>query len=142
MKYRRAFRECAMQVLSSLLIIENDPEETLCFVKKNFAPKVAEKDNFLDSLVFGVLENRIEIGEKISKFAPEWPLEKMDPVERAILEVGIFEILKTDTPIPVILNEAIEIAKKFGDDTASKFINGVLDAVARSVNQLKSDKKK
>ncbi len=72
------------------------------------------------------------IREIMKKHAPEWPLEKMDPVERAILVLGISELLdpEKDVPVNVALNEAIEMAKTYGDEMSSKFINGVLNAVA------------
>lgn len=70
----------------------------------------------------------------IVKHAPEWPLDKLDPVERAILTLGITELLdpEPDVPVNVAINEAIELAKTFGDDNSGKFVNGVLNAVAHA----------
>lgn len=73
-----------------------------------------------------------KIRELIKTHAPEWPIDKMDPVERAVLVVGICELLEPekDVPVNVAINEAIELAKTYGDETSGKFINGVLNAVA------------
>ncbi len=67
----------------------------------------------------------------IKKHAPEWPIEKMDPVERAILFLGVTELIDPEKDVPpmVAINEAIELAKTFGDEASAKFINGVLNAV-------------
>jgi len=75
------------------------------------------------------------IHEAICRHAPQWPLEKMDPVERAILILGVSEILfpQPDVPLNVAINEGIELAKTYGDDASRKFVNGVLNAVAQEM---------
>jgi len=80
----------------------------------------------------GVLKNRKEIERIITKYAPEWPVEKIAKVDRAILEIGIYEIVfSPEVPEVVAINESIEMAKFFGDDNGSKFINGVLSSVMK-----------
>ena len=68
----------------------------------------------------------------IKQYAPEWPVEKMDPVERAIIVVGACELLdpEADVPVRVAIDEAIEMAKMYGDENSGKFVNGVLNAIA------------
>ncbi|MBN1258816.1 transcription antitermination factor NusB [Candidatus Peregrinibacteria bacterium] len=87
---------------------------------------------FAESLAKKIEKHYSVIRSLIKKHAPEWPVEKMDPVERAILFVGICELIdpEKDVPVNVAINEAIEIAKTYGDDNSGKFINGVLNAVA------------
>ena len=130
MKHRHLARQAALQVPTSLLLHKDDEERVISFVHKECAERLTQTD-FLRELVYGVRKHQKEIDEVLQTFAPAWPVEKLDPVERSVLEMGIFELLYTDTPAPVVINEAVDIAKEFGDDTAGKFINGVLSSVAR-----------
>ena len=68
----------------------------------------------------------------ITKHAPDWPLEKIASHDRAVLYLGVYELMYTDVPPAVVINEAVELAKEFGGDRSSKFINGVLSSVNRS----------
>lgn len=88
--------------------------------------------NFAENLASKIEKNYAEIRELIRKHAPEWPVDKMDPVERAILVVGVCELIdpEKDVPVNVAINEAIELAKTYGDENSGKFVNGVLNAVA------------
>ena len=135
MKLRHLARQAALQVLVSLLLNDTDKATVLAYVHKEFAERLPER-GFLELLVDGVLEHRSELDETIQRFAPEWPLHKLDPVERVILELGSFEVLKTDTPAPVAINEAVDLAKEFGDDSAGRFVNGVLSSIAREAGLL------
>jgi N utilization substance protein B len=129
MKPRHLARQSALQVLVSLLVSQDDdPKKVLSFVCREFSPQLKDI-GFLESLVFGVLMHRCDIDAKIQKFAPEWPIGKLNSVERSLLEMGTFEICYTDTPVPVVINEMVELAKEFGDDTAGKFVNGVLSSI-------------
>lgn len=130
MKHRHLARQAALQVLTSLLLHDDKEENVIAYVHKEFAERLPDSD-FLTELVQGVRTNQEEIDTTLAEFAPEWPVEKLDPVERSTLEIGIFELLYSKTPAPVVINEAVDLAKEFGDDTAGKFINGVLSAVAR-----------
>lgn len=88
--------------------------------------------SFAKHLVSKIEEHYEKIRELIKKHAPEWPVERMDPVERAILVLGVCELIapEKDVPVNVAINEAIELAKTYGDESSGKFINGVLNAVA------------
>lgn len=130
MKIRHLARQAALQTLTSLLLNNEKKEVVLPFVLKEFAPQITDT-HFLEEIIDGVLSERKNLDETISKYAPEWPVEKLDPVERTILEMGCYEILKTDTPHPVVINECVDLAKEFGDDTAGKFINGVLSSISK-----------
>ncbi|MFH1610486.1 MAG: transcription antitermination factor NusB [Patescibacteria group bacterium] len=87
--------------------------------------------SFIEALVKGVTKNLNDIDEIITKYAPDWPIEKMTVVDRNVLRLGIYELKFTENKIPpkVVINEAIEMAKTFGGDSSGKFINGVLGAI-------------
>ncbi|MFA6429928.1 MAG: transcription antitermination factor NusB [Patescibacteria group bacterium] len=96
-----------------------------------FAPQLDEKE-FCHALVQGVQEHQEEIDASISKFAPDWPLDKITTVDRNILRLGSFELLfNFEIPSKVAINEAIELAKTFGGESSGRFVNGVLGAVFR-----------
>ena len=134
--YRHISRIVAMQTLFEYTLRKNaDAQKIIEYNHGIFADKL-ENTDFLTKLVSGVIEYRLEIDRKIEKYAPEWPIEKIALVERMILEVALFELLYTkDTPSAVIINEAVEISKTYGDDTSSKFINGVLSTANKKLKQ-------
>jgi N utilization substance protein B len=86
-----------------------------------------------DALVDAVLACKPEIDEKLSALVENYSPERIDPVDRAVLRLGAYELIKTDTPHKVIINEAIELAKRFGTTDSNRFVNGMLDSVAKSV---------
>lgn len=93
---------------------------------------------FMDSLLSGVLAKKEDIDLVIEKAAPEWPLERIAPVDRNILRLGLFELLFADrvqVPAKVAINEAIELAKTFGGDSSGRFVNGVLGAVYKELGE-------
>lgn len=86
--------------------------------------------DFASILLKGVLDHETSIREVISAHAPSWSLERMDPISRCILLVGGFELLHGDAPPAVVINEAIDMAKEYGNEESGKFVNGVLNAIA------------
>ncbi|MBI82981.1 MAG: transcription antitermination factor NusB [Planctomycetaceae bacterium] len=82
---------------------------------------------FARSLLSGVRRNRGELDELLSKTAENWSLERMAVTDRNVLRLGAFEILYTETPDRVAINEAVELAKRFGTDQSAQFVNGILD---------------
>ncbi len=128
--YRHLARIAVMQTLFAYEFREDvEPVDTLEYCAGEFADKL--KDNgFAFDLLQGILAKRKEILEIMQKEAPEWPVERIAPVDRAILEIGIYEIMYSeDVPEIVAINEAIEVAKSYGDMNSAKFINGVLSSV-------------
>ncbi len=87
--------------------------------------------NFVENLISCILNHIEEIQNNIIKYAPEWPLPKIHIMDRIVLYIGVAELLfcKEDIPAKVVLNEAIELAKTFGNEDSHRFINGVLDMV-------------
>ena len=95
---------------------------------------------FAWKLVEGVGNNLIEINDKISEFAPAFPLGDMPPVDRAILRLAVYELLfdtleSENTPERVAINEAVNMAKKFGAESSGRFVNGVLGGIVRNQQQ-------
>jgi len=92
----------------------------------------------------GVLERKDDLDKIITKAAPDWPLEKISNVDRNILRIGLYELLfsdKNEVPPKVAINEAIELAKSFGGENSSKFVNGVLGAVYKELGEPGKDDK-
>ena len=109
----------------------SDLMAVLAYNMEEYGKKISDT-SFAESLAKKIEKNYADIRMLIKKHAPEWPVEKMDPVERAILVLGVCELIdpEKDVPINVAINEAIELAKTYGDDSSGKFVNGVLNAVA------------
>lgn len=139
--YRHLARTCVMQTIFELEFRDNDksrqlpPEKLLDAILNEFAPKLTEKE-FARETLKGVLKNKEDIIDIIKKHAPQWPVDKIAKVDRAILEIGVYEIVfAKDIPPVVAINEAVEIAKHFGDNNCQKFINGVLSNVMKNFNE-------
>jgi N utilization substance protein B len=94
-----------------------------------------EDTDFVKELVDGVLENQEALDNQIRPLAPEWPLEQIARIDRNILRLGLFELLYRAAQVPpkVAINEAVELAKAFGSDNSSKFVNGVLGTAYRTL---------
>lgn len=90
---------------------------------------------FVQTIVDGVLAEQKDIDEKIQPIAPDWPIEQIARIDRAILRIGLFELLHQGKVVPpkVAINEAVELAKAFGSDNSSKFVNGVLGTAYRTL---------
>lgn len=102
-----------------------------------FAPNKADNP-FIEKLLDGVLGKQSELDQVIAKAAPEWPIDRISPVDRNILRLGLYELLFADrkeVPAKVAINEAIELAKQFGGDNSSRFVNGVLGAVYKEIGE-------
>lgn len=94
-------------------------------------PIEAGAQKFASTLVEGVLEHRDQLDRIIAESAPSWPLDQMSKIDKSILRLAIFEILfDNKAPLKAAINEAVELGKRFGSDSSSRFINGVLGTVA------------
>lgn len=112
-------------------------EEALSRNTLEFAPGVHNL-SFIRKLLSGILERREKIDDIIEKAAPDWPIDKISLIDRNVLRIGLFELLFEDrgqVPAKVAINEAIELAKSFGGEMSSKFINGVLGAVYKELGE-------
>jgi transcription antitermination protein NusB len=130
MQPRRIARGFALEVLYEAEVSRHDPAQVL-------QRRVAESEDlpealeFARSLVRGVADNRVGIDEAIEHYAPGWPLDQVAPIDISILRLGAYELLFGDTPEKVAINEAVELAKRYGSDSTSRFVNGALGAIAR-----------
>ncbi|EAJ3622923.1 transcription antitermination factor NusB [Campylobacter coli] len=91
-----------------------------------------EQKNFTLSLYEGIIKNLDNIDKNLNPYLNENEIEKLGHIERAILRLGAYELLFTDTPNAIVINEAIELAKELANDNSPKFINGVLDALVKA----------
>jgi N utilization substance protein B len=98
--------------------------------------KMVDDKEFIKRLVIGVDSNEKQLDETLTPIAPDWPIDQIARMDRVILRIGIYELMNEhDTPPKVIINEAVELAKSFGGDNSSKFINGVLGTVLRNIEE-------
>ena len=130
--YRHIARIAVMQTVFAYEFRGGEPKDILKYNLKAHNEKSEKlKDfSFAEELLAGVIKEKQNLLEVIQAEAPEWPIDKIAPVDRSILELGTYEILYSkDVPPIVAINEAIEIAKSFGDTNSPKFINGVLSTI-------------
>ncbi len=132
---RRKARTLALQALYEVDSAGHGTEEVLNrLLAEERLPE--ENANFTRELVSGVIQNKEKIDENIQSFAPAWPIAQIPVVDRNILRLAIFEILLDNkVPVKVAINEAVELAKTFGSDNSSKFVNGVLGSVSTLVSR-------
>ena len=136
MSNRRQARECALQSLYYTDSASLAPEATALYMAQ-FKRELAECFPFCEELVHGTTAHLSQIDKIVSSYAKNWTVARMSAVDRSILRMAAYEIIFSPekTPIPAIIDEAIELAKKFSTENSSKFINGLLD-------QLKKERKK
>lgn len=96
---------------------------------------------FVKAIVDGVLKQQKELDETIQPIAPDWPIDQIARIDRNILRIGVYELLNQSGGVPpkVVINEAVELAKAFGSENSSKFINGVLGTAYRTLVEGESD---
>jgi N utilization substance protein B len=142
MKSRTRARGIALQVLYEIDMVNHPPAEVLQ-QRLEETPIAEELADFARQIVFGVLPLTHDLDHVIAKYAPEWPLDQIAAIDRNILRVSCWEFaVRRETPVKVAINEAVELAKMYGSDSAPRFVNGVLGSLAEHqydiVQQLKS----
>jgi N utilization substance protein B len=126
---RRRSRELAMQALFYVDMRQNQSKAMLDLYLQNFTPAKKLLPFFLE-LVNGVIREREQIDTMIERFSSNWKMSRMSCVDRNIMRIAIYEMLyRVDIPLKVSINEAIDVAKKFGTEESGAFINGILDSV-------------
>lgn len=135
---RRAARETALQILYQLDITgETDNLPEILEVWTEEFGLSAKSRGFTSELVEGTLAKKSEIDERIATTAHEWALDRMNAVDRNLMRLAVYEMFYCpETPQRVTLNEAIEIAKRFGGDDSARFINGILDKLMDRAEKL------
>lgn len=126
---RRKAREVALKVIYQVDLVQADAKEAFKFAIAE--DKLPDKDRaFAWQLVSGCLENMEIIDNKIARFSTAWDINRMPSVDRNILRIGTYELLFTDDSLQAIpIDEAIEIAKKYSEDSSPSFINAILDKI-------------
>lgn len=132
MRRRTLARECALKILYRIEISKDSPEESM----EDFWSREAcagDVKDFANTLVKGTHENLTRIDSVISSCADNWEIKRIAVIDKNVLRLGIFEMLyMDDIPVKVSINEAIELAKKYGDLDSGKFVNGVLDKARKT----------
>ena len=127
---RTKARERALQALYQIDVAAEGIDDALSRFWKSFEPVEREVMALAEELVRGVAAHRRAIDETIEAVSTNWRLDRMAKVDRNVLRLAVFELLETDVPVKVVLNEAIELGKKYGSESSGAFVNGVLDKVA------------
>jgi N utilization substance protein B len=135
---RRRVRSLAFQTLYEVDSVGHDPEQIIMRHLDQLEGVDVEATVFLRRLVLGTLEAAPKLDLLIAECAPEWPIEHLALVDRNILRLAIWEFAVSDeTPLKVAINEAVELAKQYGADSAPRFINGVLGTLADRKDEIR-----
>ena len=138
MRKRTQAREAALKILYAIDITKDDPE--ICINNFWLSQDEAKPEvrHFADALVMGLCANKAEIDKVITEYATNWELGRMAVVDRNILRAATYELIYSDDiPPKVAINEAIDLAKKYGDKDSGKFVNGVLDKIGKVKEKIK-----
>ena len=136
MKPRTRARSLALQVLYEVDIANHPPGEVFQ-TRLEEEPLANDLAEFARQIIFGVIPLTHDLDHLIEKYAPEWPLEQIAAIDRNILRVSLWEFaIQRETPVKVAINEAVELAKQFGSDSAPRFVNGVLGSLAEHKDQI------
>lgn len=126
---RREEREAAFRLLYEYTFFDKEDADSFLRRREEFDGEAF--GNFTKELFVGCVGALSQIDESISKYAVGWKLSRMSRVTKSVLRLAVYETMFTDTPPKVLINEAVELAKKYGEDKADKFINGILNSFAR-----------
>jgi len=137
MKPRTRARSLALQVLYEVDMANHPPGEVFKLRLEEF-PLTEDLTEFARQIVFGIIPLTQELDQLIAKYAPDWPLDQIAAIDRNILRMALWEFaIQGETPIKVAINEAVELAKHYGSDSAPRFINGVLGSLAEHQHEIK-----
>ena len=127
MKNRSELREIIMKVIYQINLLD---EAKLDYdVEKLIKEQLEIQNEFVDTSVEGIIKNKDRIYELANKYLSDWTMDRLNKVDQAIISLGIYELIHTDTPSIVSINEAIELSKKYSDEAVTAMINGVLDKI-------------
>ncbi len=130
MKNRSELREIAMKVLYQVYIFQDSKQEY--DVKELIKEQLEVENEFVNELIFNVMENQNKINKTANKYLVDWNINRLSKVDKAILSIGIYELMYTKTPSVVAINEAVELSKKYSDEKVTKMLNAVLDKIYHS----------
>lgn len=136
MKPRTRARAVALQVLYEIDLSSHPPGDVLT-TRLQEDPISNDLAEFARKIIFGVLPLTQDLDQLIAKYAPEWPLDQIAAIDRNILRIAFWEFaVSRETPVKVAINEAVELAKLYGSDSAARFVNGVLGTLAEHENEI------
>ncbi len=136
MKQRTRARSLALQVLYEV-DLSNHPPGQVFTERLEEAPLTETLAEFARRIVFGIIPITENLDNAIAKYAPDWPLDQIAPIDRNILRIAFWEFgIDKETPVKVAINEAVELAKLYGSDAAPSFVNGVLGSLAKHQNEI------
>jgi len=136
---RHHARQTALQILYEIDIADHPPGQVLGNRLQTLDPPLpAAPARFVQEIIEGVMTFRDRLDVVIGHFAPEWPVSQIAVIDRNILRMALWEMNFSDTPVKVIINEAVELAKEYGADTSPRFVNGVLGAATRNQDAMRS----
>ena len=127
MRNRSELREIIMKVMYQVYIMENTSSSY--DVKELIKEQIEVENDFVNSSVEGIIKNQDEISHLANKYLVDWDINRLSKVDKAILSLGIYELVYTDVPSVVAINEAIELSKKYSDEKVTKMINATLDKI-------------
>lgn len=132
---RHNARKLALTSIFCWIFSEPDPDDCMELSQDLLETRNADEE-LTNAIIKGVQENRKAIDDLIVQNAPEWPLDKIAKVDLVILRIAIYELaFSKETPSKVAIDEAVELAKEFGNETSSKFVNGVLGSIVSSLEE-------
>lgn len=127
MKNRSELREIIMKIVYQINLLE---EANLEYDLNELIKEQLEVENeFINESIAGILEHKDKIDSLANKYLKDWTMDRLNKVDQAIISLGIYELMYTETPSIVAINEAIELSKKYSDDAVTKMINGILDKI-------------
>ncbi len=127
MKNRSELREIIMKVIYQTYILENTKNKY--DVNSLIKEQIEVENDFINNCVEGIIKNQKEINKLANKYMNNWTIDRLNKVDKAILSLAIYELMYTDTPSVVAINEAIELSKKYSEEAVTKMINGILDKI-------------
>lgn len=135
---RRQLRNLIIQALYEIDAVDHPPQEVIArYVEQNDILS-DEGLEFFKCFVEGILSTTPELDKVIATFAPEWPVDQLAVLDRNILRIALWEIVFYDeTPLKVAINEAVELAKRFGSESSARFVNGVLGTLAEQEQEIR-----
>ncbi len=137
---RRSGREAALQMLFQLEASGATADQTIDLYWRSFEDADPEGRPYADMIVRGVAENLATVDKYISAASQNWRLERMSRVDRNLLRMGTWELMaQKDVPRAVVIDEAVELAKMYGTEDSSSFVNGVLDRIATDLGRIDDD---
>ncbi|MGH7660278.1 MAG: transcription antitermination factor NusB [Vulcanimicrobiaceae bacterium] len=132
MASRKRARELALQSLFGVEVGHRNPEE---MVSETCGTVDSEQRRFVKDLVLGALDHASESDGVLAPLLEGWTIERLPTIDRLLLRMSVFELAHRETPAAVIINEAVELAKKFSTDDSPRFVNGVLSSVSKQLAQ-------